>query len=94
MKIPSNQEYRQFLSTCKCAWPGCGRQSDELHHEPPKGMGGVGKDIYYGKTVPLCRKHHQERHDRVCGTRIKMELRRQAKIVKPKQYREFMARKV
>lgn len=29
----------------------------EAHHEPPRSCGGIDKD-----TVPLCRKHHHERH--------------------------------
>lgn len=35
-----------------------GGQTDP-HHEPTRGAGGVDKD-----TVPLCREHHTERHDR------------------------------
>lgn len=38
----------------------CGKASDDLHHEPPKGAGGAPEWI--GTLIPLCRLHHQERH--------------------------------
>ena len=30
----------------------------EPHHEPPRSLGGIDRDC-----VPLCREHHQRRHD-------------------------------
>lgn len=30
----------------------------ECHHEPPRSVGGIDRDC-----VPLCRQHHQKRHD-------------------------------
>lgn len=35
----------------------CGVGPCDPHHEPPRSRGGVD-----GDTVPLCRRHHEERH--------------------------------
>lgn len=37
----------------------CGRGPSDPHHEPPRGRDGRGDDA---DTVPLCRRHHDERH--------------------------------
>lgn len=35
----------------------CGRTPSDPHHEPPRSRGGKAENL-----VPLCRKHHRQRH--------------------------------
>lgn len=41
----------------------CGGRAVDLHHDPPKKMGGSKK--WEGEIVPLCRLCHKRRHGRV-----------------------------
>jgi len=41
-----------------CAY--CGHHDTDLHHCPPRGMGGSKRWI--GTLVPLCRQHHEDLH--------------------------------
>ena len=49
-------EKADWVRTLPCLC--CGYTPSDPHHEPPRSLGGTSKDL-----VPLCRFHHQGRHD-------------------------------
>lgn len=82
-----DKAYAEWLMSLPCAWPGCQRQAEHLHHEPPIGMGRNKKKIpLIGAVVQLCLHHHIERHNRACGSKLKNELRKQARDVYPMRF--------
>lgn len=61
-----NQRLRQYIAdreNGRCAL--CGRPGTDLHHEPPKGMGGDKEADRPSRLILLCRDCHERRTGRI-----------------------------
>ncbi len=55
-----SEEFLAFVRTLPCSVPNCNRQS-EPHHAGPRGLG---EKVHDCLSIPLCRGHHEEAHNR------------------------------
>ena len=55
-------EYLKFVRSQPCAMAGNGPCSGEMHAHHPQGGKGMGTRNHDSRAIPLCAKHHTERH--------------------------------
>jgi hypothetical protein len=54
--------YRNFMSMLPCSIPGCPADACG-HHEQEEGQGCMGGKCCDSRMLPLCKLHHQQRHN-------------------------------
>ena len=57
-----DREYCAWIRTQNCLMEGHGECSYEMHAHHPQGGKGLGTRNHDHRTVPLCSRHHTERH--------------------------------
>ena len=60
----------------------CGKQSVDIHHIEPKGMGGRKSADRYDNLIPLCRSCHEKAHANIISKEELKKLLTNAKVIK------------
>ncbi|MDZ4209801.1 MAG: hypothetical protein U1C56_01325, partial [Candidatus Curtissbacteria bacterium] len=87
---PNAQEKRQAISKTngKCAYPGCNKPHDHLHHPDYFGHG-----RNHDKLQPLCRVHHEFMHNGLIAFQSQPPENWKLSLAVPDNYYDSMYRK-
>jgi hypothetical protein len=62
IKVHYKPAYRNFVGSLPCSIPNCFDKACG-HHEQLEGQGTMGGKCCDSRMLPLCHKHHRQRHD-------------------------------